>query len=239
MVHRGSPQIRRMFSSVAHRYDLLNHVLSLSIDRWWRYVTRQELLRRLPAAPLVLDLCTGTGDLALELSRRTRVVGCDFCHPMLVRALVKSQRRGRNGPVRWVEGDALRLPFPASCFDGATVAFGLRNLEDYRSGLSEMLRVLKPGGWLAVLEFSLPTLPVVRPAYLFYFTRVLPRLGRLVSGQEGPYSYLPQSVQEFPEPAELQALMREVGFVRCEDVPLSLRIATLTLGLKQGAAPAA
>lgn len=232
MVDRGSRQIRRMFASVAHRYDLLNHVLSGSIDRWWRRVTRRHLLERLPADPLVLDLCTGTGDLALELAKQARVVGCDFCRPMLLRASVKAERRKRDRRVSWVEGDALRLPFPAGRFDGATVAFGLRNLEDYRAGLKEMFRVLKPGGWLGILEFSLPTLPVVRPAYLFYFTRILPQLGRLLSGQEGPYSYLPASVKEFPDPATLQGLLREVGFGCCEDVSLSLRIATLTLGLK-------
>jgi demethylmenaquinone methyltransferase/2-methoxy-6-polyprenyl-1,4-benzoquinol methylase len=183
----------------------------------------------LPADPLILDLCTGTGDLALELSRGGRLVGCDFCRPMLVRAVAKARKREAARNLPFVEGDALQLPFPDGAFDAVTIAFGLRNLEDYRAGLREIHRVLRPGGVLGVLEFSLPTLPVLRPLYLFYFTRILPAVGRLVSGKDGPYSYLPASVRQFPEPAALRQLMRQVGFGKTTDLPLSLRIATLTL----------
>lgn len=223
-----------MFASVAHRYDLLNHLLSLSVDRWWRRVTRSRLRPLLPDRALILDLCTGTGDLALELSAVARVVGCDFCRPMLVRAAAKESRSRRpHHAVTFVEGDALVLPFADNRFDAVTIAFGLRNLEHYESGLREMLRVLRPGGCLAILEFSLPTLPIVRPLYLLYFTRVLPALGRLISGREGPYSYLPQSVREFPDPPQLARLLRGVGFTDPSESPLTMGIATLSMARKE------
>jgi demethylmenaquinone methyltransferase / 2-methoxy-6-polyprenyl-1,4-benzoquinol methylase len=226
-VDRGSQQIRRMFASVAHRYDLLNRLLSLSIDRYWRRVAKNHLLKELPGDPWILDLCTGTADVALEFAGDARVVGCDFCRPMLTRGAVKIRRKGVEDRVALVEGDALRLPFPPESFHGVTIAFGLRNLEDYEAGLREMFRVLRPGGRLAVLEFSEPTLPLIRQAYLFYFTRVLPRIGRIVSGKEGPYSYLPASVGEFPPPERLKEMMLGAGFKAARSFGLSLRVATL------------
>jgi demethylmenaquinone methyltransferase/2-methoxy-6-polyprenyl-1,4-benzoquinol methylase len=221
-----------MFASVAHRYDLLNHLLSLSIDRYWRSFTRRKLLRQLPSQPLILDLCTGTGDVALAFTPLASVIGCDFCRPMLEIGQAKAGRRGMDSHVRFVEGDALELPFPAESFDAVTIAFGLRNLEDYRSGLQEMHRVLKPAGRLAILEFSVPKLPLVRPLYLFYFTRILPRIGAIVSGRDGPYSYLPDSVREFPSRSALNQVVEGEGFRNAIDYPLSLGIATLYLAVK-------
>lgn len=231
MVDKRSHQVRRMFASVAHRYDFLNRLLSMSIDRYWRAYTRRKLEAALPQSPRVLDLCTGTGDLAFEFSRFARVTGCDFCHPMLVRALAKNPKHAAS-EVLFAEGDALLLPFPDESFDAVSIAFGLRNLEDYKAGAREMLRVLRPGGVLAVLEFSLPTIPLIRPLYLFYFTRVLPRIGNWLSGQNGPYSYLQESVREFPEPPRLAADLREVGFFSAECFVLTVGVATLTMACK-------
>ncbi len=225
-----------MFASVAHRYDLLNHLLSLSIDRYWRRVLRRSLFGVLPSRRSILDLCTGTGDLALTLAPGSSVVGCDFCRPMLEIGDRKAADRGLRGTVRFVEGDALVLPFPTAYFDAVTIAFGLRNLEDYRAGLREMARVTRPGGYLAILEFSIPTLPLLRQLYLFYFTKILPRIGALVSGREGPYSYLPVSVQEFPAPRVLCRALEEEGFQEARDRGLTLRIATLYLAKRDGRA---
>lgn len=235
MVDKASRQVRRMFASVAHRYDLLNHLLSLSIDRYWRRVVRRRLFSALPAGRRLLDLCTGTGDLALALASGSRVVGCDFCRPMLEIGAGKARSRGFEETVRFVEGDALAVPFPDGSFDGVTIAFGLRNLEDFRAGLREMARVLRPGGVLAILEFSIPTLPLLRQLYLFYFTRVLPRIGALISGRDGPYSYLPESVREFPPPRVLCRALEEEGFSSARDHGLTLRIATLYLARREGA----
>jgi demethylmenaquinone methyltransferase/2-methoxy-6-polyprenyl-1,4-benzoquinol methylase len=229
MVDKASRQVRRMFASVAHRYDLLNHLLSLSIDRYWRRVVRRRLFAMLPSGRSILDLCTGTGDLALTLAPGSSVIGCDFCRPMLEIGGRKAVDRGLEQSVRFVEGDALDLPFPAGSFDAVTIAFGLRNLEDYRAGLREMARVIRPGGYLAILEFSVPTLPLLRQLYLFYFTKILPRIGAAVSGREGPYSYLPASVREFPAPRLLCRTLQEEGFGEARDRGLTLRIATLYL----------
>lgn len=232
MVEKKSETVRNMFGSIAHRYDLLNHLLSLSVDRYWRWVTARRLGAALPVDPLVLDLCTGTGDLALLMARRARVVGCDFCHPMLVLGAGKATRNRLDGRVCFVEGDALCLPFASGQFHAVTVAFGLRNLEDYAHGLREMARVLRPGGMLAVLEFSQPRLPLFRQLYRFYFTRILPRLGRWISGSEGPYSYLPASVQEFPDPDHLDRLIQESGFTQVRHCSLTGGIAVLHRGEK-------
>jgi len=231
-VDKASSSVRRMFASVAHRYDFLNRLLSLSIDRWWRRVARRKLLGALPARPLILDLCTGTGDVAFTFAPDGKVVGCDFCRPMLEVGIDKAVSKGLERQVSFVEADALVLPFPEASFDGVTIAFGLRNLEDFRQGLQEMLRVLRPGGCLAILEFSIPTLPVIRPLYLWYFTRVLPRIGALVSGADGPYSYLPASVQQFPTPEELVEILSRIGFERPRAIGLTFRIASLYLAAK-------
>jgi demethylmenaquinone methyltransferase/2-methoxy-6-polyprenyl-1,4-benzoquinol methylase len=232
MVDKRSEDVRRMFASVAHRYDLLNRLLSLNVDRYWRKVTRRKLRHRLPSSSYTLDLCAGTGDLALEMAECGKVIGCDFCRPMLSRGLEKVSRHRLGSRVRFVEGDALNLPFRSGSFDALTIAFGLRNLENETCGLGEMLRVLRSGGTLAVLEFSLPTIPGLRQLYLAYFTRVLPKLGALISGRDGPYSYLPDSVREFPSPEELGRLFEQVGFESVRSHQLTLGIAALTLGTK-------
>lgn len=233
MLDKKREDIRAMFGSIARRYDRLNHLLSLSIDRYWRRITVRKLVPFLPHDALILDLCTGTGDLALGLAPLTRVVGCDFCRPMLALGVKKVDRTNLNEKICFVEGDALHLPFPSECFHGVTIGFGLRNLEDYGQGLREMLRVLRVDGVLAVLEFSEPQMPWIRPLYLFYFTRILPKLGKWVSGQESPYSYLPASVKEFPAPGELDKLIQHVGFANVQHDLLTGGVATLHLARKR------
>jgi demethylmenaquinone methyltransferase/2-methoxy-6-polyprenyl-1,4-benzoquinol methylase len=233
MEQKESRKIRRMFGAIAPSYDRANHLLSLSIDRYWRRLTCRSLAPLLPADPMILDLCAGTGDLTLQLARLGTVVGCDFSHPMLVLGLEKSRRARHSGEhIRFVEGDALRLPFLSGSFDAVTIAFGLRNLEDYDQGLREILRVLRRGGTLAVLEFSLPRIPVFREVYLFYFLHLLPRLGGWISGDGQAYSYLSRSVREFLEPKELERLLQEVGFSGIRHRLISGGVAALHLAQK-------
>ena len=234
MEQKESRKIRRMFGAIAPRYDRANHLLSLSIDRYWRRLTCRSLAPLLPADPIILDLCAGTGDLTLQLAPLGTVVSCDFSHPMLVLGLEKSRARQSDNPVRFVEGDALRLPFPSGSFDAVTIAFGLRNLEDYDQGLREILRVLRRGGSLAVLEFSLPRVPVFREVYLFYFFHLLPRLGGLISGNGQAYSYLSRSVREFLEPKALERLLQQVGFSGVRYRLISGGVAALHLAQKKG-----
>lgn len=205
--------VRRMFSSVADRYDLLNHVLSLNVDRWWRWKAVRRL-REILARPgvRVADLCCGTGDLALAMQRRcaAAVLGCDFSHEMLRRAREKAARR--KAQTSFFEADALQLPLADSSLDLVTAAFGFRNLADYQRGLREILRVLKPGGTAAILEFSQPGSPLLATLYRFYSRTILPFVGGLISGSREAYRYLPESVQRFPAPEELAGSMRREGF---------------------------
>lgn len=205
-------QVRRIFSEIAPRYDLLNHVLSLNIDRSWRKKAVDRLgWERVPEGTY-LDACAGTYDLALELAKRGgfggRVVATDFAHPMLAQGAGKID----GTSVEAACADSLRLPFADGTFDGATVGFGVRNLSDVATGLTELKRVLKPGGRLVVLEFTEPPNWLVRVGYLFYFRRVLPVLGRIVSGHPWAYTYLPESVKEFPGPQAFAGLFEAVGF---------------------------
>ena len=224
-------QVREMFSRIAPRYDFLNHLLSLQFDRLWRRrVARrfQHILSRPEAR--VLDLCCGTGDLTLALARAgaARVYGSDFAHAMLVRAMEKSVAPGK-GSIRpasgvtphaggaetargYAEADALALPFANASFDLVTAAFGFRNLANYERGLREICRVLKDGGEVGILEFAEPRGVLLGPLYRFYFRRVLPRLGGVLSGNSTAYSYLPSSVAKFLEPEDLAALMSRAGF---------------------------
>lgn len=237
MVNRDPERVRQMFASIAPRYDCLNRLLSLRVDQRWRRRTVSMLRERIGPEARVLDLCTGTGDLALALAPPLRVVGADFCHPMLVLGAGKAARVSPRPPIDFVESDALRLPFPAGAFEGLTVAFGLRNLADYRAGLREMARVIEPGGVCGVLEFSVPQAPFFKQLYLFYFTRVLPLIGRLLSGRDGPYRYLPDSVTEFPDSPRLAALMMEIGFADVKRTALSGGIAMLYVATRgQGSA---
>lgn len=225
-----------MFGEIAHRYDFLNHVLSVSIDRRWRKLaaaTVQEYVRNQESA-ICLDLCSGTGDLAIELHRRLKitVVASDFCHPMLVRALTKTRERHLNNSISTVESDSLAIPFRNGVFNAVTVAFGLRNLEDPNRGLAEMRRVLQPEGVAVILEFSRPVVPVLNSLYQFYFHRILPRVGAWISGQKTAYTYLPDSVDRFPTQIELASMMEKTGFRNVGYRNLSGGIAALHWGIK-------
>jgi demethylmenaquinone methyltransferase/2-methoxy-6-polyprenyl-1,4-benzoquinol methylase len=202
-----------MFSDIAPKYDLLNHLLSFNIDRSWRKV----LLKRL--APVlarpdarILDLCCGTGDVLLDLqsASNSRIMGADFCHPMLVTAQQKSLRQGFRAPL--IEGDAMELPLAGDSLDAISVAFGFRNLVNYQAALHEFLRILKPGGTLAILEFSHPPGLLMRTAYGFYSGVVLPTIGALISGSRQAYAYLPESVSKFPGAEALRGMMNSAGF---------------------------
>ncbi len=212
----AAQRVREMFGRIAPRYDFLNHLLSLELDRVWRRrVARRfgHVLERADAR--VLDLCCGTGDLMLALGRTgdATVFGSDFAHPMLVRAMEKLGRSNRGVVATpCAEADALRLPFADQCFDLVTVAFGFRNLANYDRGLGEMQRVLRRGGELGILEFAEPGRGWLGALYRLYFTKVVPRLGGAISGSAAAYSYLPSSVARFPVPEELAAMMSAAGF---------------------------
>jgi demethylmenaquinone methyltransferase/2-methoxy-6-polyprenyl-1,4-benzoquinol methylase len=210
--------IQDMFAGVAPRYDLLNHVLSASLDLVWRRKAAAAL--DLPPGAEALDLCCGTGDQSVALKRRgARVASADFCVPMLALARRKFGRLGSPRPAA-LAADALALPFPSGRFDGATVSFGLRNVADLDVSLRQLARVLRPGGRLVVLECAIPKLPVVKQLYLFYFLRLLPWIGRLISPRGSAYSYLPSSVVSFPQRQELLDKMAAAGFtdLSCQDL---------------------
>jgi len=204
--------IRAMFDRVAPRYDLLNHLLSFQLDRLWRRRAARRLATYVAPGDRVLDACCGTGDLSLAILRTTgaKVIGLDFSWPMLERARQKAE--GEQGGA-WVQGDALCLPFPDGCFSAVTMAFGFRNLADYAQGLREALRVLRPGGVLAILEFSEPPNCCLRRFYGFYSHRLLPKIGGWISGAREAYQYLPASIARFPRAEELAAQMVSAGFV--------------------------
>ena len=226
-------RVREMFAGIANRYDLLNHLLSGNTDRRWRRLVAKRLQERLSTeGACALDVACGTGDLALALAEatRARVVGTDFCRPMLEIAARKAATTVTEIP--FVEGDALRLPFADKTFDAVSIAFGLRNLSSVETGLKELWRVLKPGGRAAILEFSKPVLPGFRGLFRFYFTRVLPRIGGAISGSRGAYEYLPDSVSRFPDQKQLAELMREAGFAEVEYQNLTGGIAALHMGTR-------
>jgi demethylmenaquinone methyltransferase/2-methoxy-6-polyprenyl-1,4-benzoquinol methylase len=232
--------VRDMFTSIAPRYDLLNHVLSFNVDRmWWRRTARgfRSILSR-PGAR-VLDLCCGTGDMTFALRRQAgdsspQILGADFSHAMLQRALTKSSAKfpdsGQAKP-GWIEADALCLPFPDEHFDLVTSAFGFRNLADYDAGLREIVRILRPGGECGILDFGEPR-GMMGSLYRIYFKQILPRVGTAISGVRGPYDYLPASVERFPAPEEMQAGMRRAGFSEASWTPYTFGIAGLYRGTK-------
>jgi demethylmenaquinone methyltransferase/2-methoxy-6-polyprenyl-1,4-benzoquinol methylase len=229
-----SRAVREMFSGIARRYDLLNHLLSLNIDKAWRRRVKRELgdlLARSDAR--VLDVACGTGDLSLELKQGARcaVFGTDFCRPMLAIAGEKAAVIGTHLPL--VEADAMRLPFPEESFDAVTIAFGLRNLPNVEQGLIELSRILKPGGRLVVLEFSKPKVPGFGQLFNLYFSHVLPRIGGALSGSRGAYEYLPRSVSKFPDQRSLVRLMQECGLANVTYSDLTGGIAALHLGTKE------
>ena len=220
--------VQAMFASIAPRYDLLNRVLSLGVDRGWRRAAAQEALALGPAR--VLDVATGTGDFALELKSRApgaEVVGSDFVPQML--EIARSKAAARHLDLRLEEGDALNLPYPDGSFDTVTCAFGFRNFADYARGLAEFWRVLAPGGRVVILEFPPPRAGLFGSVFRFYFQHVLPRIGGLISGNAGAYTYLPESVLAFPDPETLAGLMRATGF-RTRYRVLSFGIAAIHVG---------
>lgn len=225
--------VREMFSGIAGRYDLLNHLLSLNIDKGWRRRVVSELAGVLsnPEAK-VLDVACGTGDLSIALNENAAaaITGTDFCRPMLEIARTKSA--GLANVIPYVEGDAMQLPFPADHFDAVTIAFGLRNLANVAEGLKELRRILKPAGKLVVLEFSAPIVPGFGKLFNFYFSHILPRIGGAVSGSRGAYEYLPDSVSRFPNQAGLQRLMEKTGFGSVKYRNLTGGIAAIHAGTK-------
>ncbi len=232
-----SRRVQQMFAGIAHRYDFLNHFLSVSIDRHWRRIAVAKVRELIPSAPpACLDVCSGTGDLAIALHRAfgNKVVATDFCHPMLTRAHAKIAAAGIERSIHNTEADALSLPFRDRSFDAVTIAFGLRNLEDPVRGLSEMHRLLRPGGAAVILEFSKPVVPILRNLFGFYFQHVLPRIGAAISGDPAAYQYLPDSVANFPSQKELVDLMRTVGFEGVGYRNLSGGIAALHWGYCSG-----
>jgi len=229
--------VREMFTSIAPRYDLLNHVLSFNIDRmWWRRTARgfRHILARADAS--VLDLCCGTGDMTFALRRQAgesacAILGADFSHAMLQRASAKSEAARDGSKPGWIEADALNLPFPNAHFDLVTSAFGFRNLADYDAGLREISRVLRPRGECGILDFGEPK-GAMGALYRVYFKQVLPRVGTMISGVRGPYAYLPASVERFPPPDEMLARMKRAGFAECTWTPYTFGIAGLFRGKK-------
>jgi demethylmenaquinone methyltransferase/2-methoxy-6-polyprenyl-1,4-benzoquinol methylase len=225
---QASAWVRGMFGRIAPRYDLLNHLLSMNIDRYWRARTVSSVAKIL-AAPgaQVLDVCCGTGDLTFALQARSQsadVFGSDFCHPMLEMA------KGKAANAKLFEADALQLPLGDASLHLVSTAFGFRNLTNYHSGLLELRRILKPGGTLAILEFSTPPNPLLASAYDFYSRAVLPAIGGMISGSKDAYTYLPESVRKFPDADGLANQMRDAGFVNVRFERMTFGIVALHLG---------
>jgi demethylmenaquinone methyltransferase/2-methoxy-6-polyprenyl-1,4-benzoquinol methylase len=234
-VDKSQRRVRAMFASIARRYDLLNHLLSLNIDRSWRRFTARMVPPE-PGIP-VLDCCTGTADLALAYDTagrgRSPILGADFCRPMLERGREKVRRAGASGRIALVEGDAQHLPFAAETFGVVTVAFGLRNVADTARGIDEMIRVARPGGTIAILEFSRPRGAILGRLYLAFFRRILPRVGQaLAPNALGAYDYLPTSVLQFPDGQQMLDLLASRGLTDLRQYPRTFGIATLYVGTK-------
>ena len=234
-VDKSERRVRAMFAAIAGRYDLLNHLLSAGIDVYWRWRAVRAASRE-QAGP-VLDVCTGTGDLALALSRRfgpeAEIVATDFTHEMLVLGRRKAVRQNVARSITFVEADAQSLPFEDDTFSLVTVAFGLRNVTRTFMGLEEMARICRPGGEVLILEFSRPEAPVLGSLYGWYFRNVLPRVGQLLArNKESAYEYLPDSVSDFPCGRRLAAMMEDAGLTDVRYTPLTLGVATLYRGRK-------
>jgi len=226
--HAG--RVRDMFATIARRYDLLNHLLSANIDKRWRRVVANSIEGKIKRdGARILDVASGTGDLAATLFEVTgaEVVATDFCRPMLE---IAAEKIGHD--VTLIESDALRLPFRDGSFDAVTIGFGLRNVANVQTGLAELGRVLRSGGWLAVLEFSRPANAAVRAVFGTYFTRILPVMGGVVSGSRSAYTYLPDSVKRFPDQQGLKTMIEQAGFEEVSFENLTGGIAALHLGRK-------
>jgi demethylmenaquinone methyltransferase/2-methoxy-6-polyprenyl-1,4-benzoquinol methylase len=230
LVDKSPDRIAGMFDAIAPRYDLLNRLLSAGIDRRWR--ARAVRALSLTGRETLVDVCTGTADVAIEALSRgpsgaARAIGVDFAGAMLTLGHGKVASRGLTGRAVLVRGDALRLPVATATADAATVAFGIRNVADAAAGCTELARVLRQGGRLAILEFGVPTLPGLGAAYKWYFSTVLPRVGRAISGHSAAYSYLPASVGAFTPPAEFSAMLERCGFADVRATPLTLGVVYL------------
>jgi demethylmenaquinone methyltransferase/2-methoxy-6-polyprenyl-1,4-benzoquinol methylase len=234
MIDKAPARVAGMFDAIAARYDLLNHLLSAGFDRGWRARAIRSL--GLSGREDVVDVCTGTADVALGAARRRdgarRVVGVDFSGEMLRIGAEKVRAARGAGRVYLARGDATRLPVSSESADGATVAFGIRNVERPQAALAEMFRVLRPGGRVAVLEFSIPRLRLVRALYMPYFRHILPRIGRLVSGHGSAYTYLPASVGAFVAPETMIGMLGVCGFREVRATPLTFGIVTLYTAVK-------
>lgn len=234
-VDKSGPRVRRMFGEIAGKYDFLNHLLSLNVDRYWRWRTVRTVAPK--RGDRILDVCTGTGDLALAYHKATKgeaeIVGADFCHEMLAIGHQKGMKARAGDRLTFIEADTQSLPFPSDRFNIVTVAFGLRNVADTDAGLAEMTRVCSPGGHVAVLEFSSPQWQPFKGIYSWYFRNVLPRIGQMLArNAESAYSYLPESVGEFPQGEALAERMRRTGLTEVSYRPLTLGVATLYVGKK-------
>jgi demethylmenaquinone methyltransferase/2-methoxy-6-polyprenyl-1,4-benzoquinol methylase len=225
--------VREMFSGIAKRYDFLNHFLSVNTDKRWRRLVSKKLrdvLDRQDA--LLLDVACGTGDLSVELqtSGKAKVIGTDFCRPMLEIAFEKNAKN--NTVIPYIEADGMNLSFADNTFDAVTIAFGLRNFSNWQAGLIELHRILKKGGKLVILEFTTPVVPGFKQIFNLYFTQILPRIGGAVSGSRGAYEYLPDSVQKFPDQKNLAKMLETTGFTDVEYKNLTGGIAALHSGTK-------
>jgi demethylmenaquinone methyltransferase / 2-methoxy-6-polyprenyl-1,4-benzoquinol methylase len=243
-VDKSNGRVREMFRQVAPRYDAMNHLLSLNIDRYWRSAAVKAL--RIQGGSPILDLCTGTGDLALAIEKHTAgkiaVVGSDFCNAMLRIAHDKQTKIKERDPhrrgVRFLEADSQQLPFSDNQFQCVTVAFGLRNIADTDRGLSEMVRVCEPGGQVLVLEFSKPEFPGFRQVYGFYFDKILPSIGNaFAKNDKSAYRYLQQSVGQFPDGQRLADRMTQAGLQSVTYTPLTFGVATIYTGFKPMSSP--
>lgn len=235
-VDKSGTRVREMFRQIAPRYDLMNHLLSANVDRYWRWRAVRRL--RIAEGSPILDTCTGTGDLAFAIAKKSPrsvdVVGTDFCHAMLEIARGKRSRKKAWSATEFLEADAQELPFDENHFQCVTVAFGLRNVTDTDQGLQEMTRVCKPGGQVMVLEFSRPWIPGLRQLYGFYFSRILPRVGQLMArNDKSAYSYLPESVGQFPDYGALAEKMEAAGLESVKFTPMTFGIATIYEGTKR------
>jgi demethylmenaquinone methyltransferase/2-methoxy-6-polyprenyl-1,4-benzoquinol methylase len=235
MVDGKKPAVRAMFNAIAPRYDLLNRILSGGIDQSWRRKVIRTLMEAAPAS--VLDVATGTADLAIMAARNgvAENIGVDISEDMLEVGRRKVSRAGLDGQVILETGDAEALPFPDHRFDAATVSFGVRNFEDLDAGLRELHRVLKPGGRLIVLEFSRPRVFPVKQLYSFYNAHILPLVGRMVSGDSGAYTYLPESIAVFPDGEDFERHLTRAGFVQPSTKRLTFGIASMYVGVKEKA----
>jgi len=232
---KAPDRIAGMFDAIAPRYDLLNHLLSAGIDKRWRARAIRSL--QLTGRETLVDVATGTADVALEARRAgatgaARVVGVDFAGAMLGLGRGKVLKASEGERIVLVRGDAMRLPVASAAVDAVTISFGIRNVQQPEVACREMARVLRPGGRLAILEFGVPRIPGVSALYLWYFKQVLPRIGRLLSGHTGAYSYLPASVSTFPPPDQFMTILRRSGFSDVRAVPLTLGIVYLYVGRK-------